>query len=199
MRGKAGGQAQPPPTALLQRGLPIPRAARERMSPRWWWGARLQAFPLPQPLPLGKRPRGRAPDPGRRGGGAQAGRVALGRGPPGRERAHRAGRTAAAGTAHLTFTAVGVAPEAMPARGGDCGGGFAGPSSGARGSGSAGLSSAESRGRPWLLLFLPGTAGLAASVGSPPPPPSSIRGSRVPPLLQTFPVLRGFFLRPRSK
>lgn len=162
-------------------------------------GGRLQAFPLPQPPPLGKRPRGRAPDPGRGGGGAQARRVALGRGPPGRERAHRAGRTAAAGAAPLTFTVVGVAPEAMSAWGGGCGGGLAGPSSGGGWSGSAGRSSAESRGWPWLLLFLPGTAGLAASVGSPPPPPYSIRGSRVPPLLQTFPVLRGFFLQLGSK
>lgn len=118
--------------------------------------ARLQAFPLPQPPPLGERARGRTPDPARRGGGAQAGRVALGRGPPGRERAHTAGRTAAAGTAPLTFTAVGVAPEAMSARSGGCGGGFQGPSSRGGWNGSAGLSSAESRGRPGSSSSSPG-------------------------------------------
>lgn len=108
-------------------------------------------------------------------------------------REHCARLTAAARTSNLTFTAVGVAPDAISALGerglqrltrrvrSKAG------SSAKRGTEQCGL------GRLWLLLFLFGTAGLAASVESPPPPPSSIRGSRVPPLLQTFPVLRFLF------
>lgn len=113
----AGGSLAHSP---FPQGLPTPCAGRVQLRPNVE-GASLQAFPL-APLPALGEP---APVPCPRlfltRWGARAGRTAratvLRRG---RESTGQ-GRAGAAGTADLTLTAVGVAPEAISARGGGCG------------------------------------------------------------------------------